>query len=179
MKIYIVNGKPCSGKSTFEEQVWLKNTSNVFITSTIDPIKDIARNAGWNGKKDEISRKKLSDLKDFFTDWLDTSFNYINTQAQYCKAREGWQKGEMIMFVDCREPEEIARLKEELSNQYYVKTLLIKSNHSINANNHADQEVENYNYDIIINNDNFDDNFQTLNIAIDTFLQGEEIDFSK
>ena len=39
--------------------------------STVDKIKEIARDFGWDGEKTPKARKFLSDLKDVFTDWND------------------------------------------------------------------------------------------------------------
>ena len=54
------------------------------------------------------------------------------------------------IFIDCREPEEIKKLCTTLN----AKSLLITREKAENNNtsNHADQNVLNYNYDIIIQN---------------------------
>ena len=40
-KIVIMNGKPCSGKTTFEELCGIFCTT--YLYSTIDPIKEVAK----------------------------------------------------------------------------------------------------------------------------------------
>ena len=52
------------------------------------------------------------------------------------------------MFIDCREPSEIQKLKERLN----ATTVLIRreSVENIEVSNHADSEVFNYNYDLTI-----------------------------
>lgn len=100
---------------------------------------------GWNGEKDERSRKFLSDLKDLATQYSDLSANYIRQ-----KKLEAEQEGNVdAIFVHCREPEELGRLAEEFD----AVTLLIKNNRvKPIESNHADRCVESYFYDFTIEN---------------------------
>ena len=58
VKVIIVNGAPGAGKSTFEEMCVIyaenewENKIRVDITSTVDFVKDIAKQCGWDGTKD-------------------------------------------------------------------------------------------------------------------------------
>lgn len=146
-EIFIVNGAPCAGKTTFENYVGeFIGKNNCLIISTIDPIKVIAADLGWDGSKTPENRKFLSDLKDMLTAWKDTSFKtVIELVDTFLKSA----KKESVVFIDCREPKEIERLK-----QYYnCKTLLVRrEGREEEISNHADAEVENYNYDIVIEN---------------------------
>ena len=154
MKIYIVNGAPGAGKTTFEENITkITRVRNCYILSTITPIKEIAKTVGWNGQKDLKSRKFLSDLKDLLTEYNDYSFNYIS--ASLAKIKMDWKEygltaESVVVFVDCREPEEIKKLCDKLG----AKSLLIRRASAENSetSNHADEEVLNYNYDIVIEN---------------------------
>ena len=60
--IYIVNGFPGSGKTTFEKYVKLlvKDNIAVYTMSTIDIVKHIATGLGWDGVKTAADRKFLS-----------------------------------------------------------------------------------------------------------------------
>lgn len=52
------------------------------------------------------------------------------------------------LFIHCREPKEIQRIV----NTYNAKTLLIKRGELVVTSNHADANVNDYNYDFVINN---------------------------
>lgn len=155
MHIYVVNGAPCAGKTTFENNVkQIVGEKNCEILSTITPIKEIAKMVGWNGQKDLKSRKFLSDLKDLLTEYNDFSFNYISASiAEYVQfwGDYGVAADWVTVFIDCREPEEIKKLCDKLG----AKSLLIRRASAENSatSNHADEEVLNYDYDIVIEND--------------------------
>ena len=154
MKIFVVNGAPCAGKTTFEENIKkMTRYRNCYILSTITPIKEIAKMVGWDGTKDQKNRKFLSDLKDLLTEYNDFSFKYIKEEIDLIK-NQWWEFGltndNAVVFIDCREPEEIKRLCDELG----AKSLLIRRASAENSatSNHADSEVLNYDYDIILEN---------------------------
>lgn len=156
--IYIVNGLPTCGKSTFEfiVQKFLGiNACRSF--STIAPIKALARDIGWNGEKDPKSRKFLSDLKDLTTKFNDYSFNWVRDkiQEQYqCAANLFIPRNKVCIFVDSREPEDIQKYLN-----YYpeAKSLLVirPGAEPSSASNHADDSTHIFsvNYDITIFND--------------------------
>lgn len=154
LRIVIVNGMPGSGKTTFEN--FCKEYLGAYceIISTIDVIKEMARFGGWNGEKDSKSRKLLSDLKDLWTNYNDLSFNtvkkFINTWEQELKDFHVETKPH-VLFVDSREPEEIARFKSELD----AITVLIRRPEVENKeqSNHADANVFNFKYDYYIFNE--------------------------
>ena len=75
VKVVVINGRPGCGKTTFEQicqDMCKPNLSNfqeerivqVAITSTVDFVKEIALNCGWDGSKTLENRRFLSDLKD-------------------------------------------------------------------------------------------------------------------
>lgn len=173
MSIYVVNGAAGSGKTTFEENIKKIVGDNCYILSTITPIKQIATMVGWNGKKDLESRKFLSDLKDLLTEYNDYPFNYICDQIKHIEeewADYGISPKSIVIFIDCREPEEIKKLCDKLD----AKSLLIRRASAENSetSNHADEGVLNYNYDIVIeNNGNL---FDYANKAID-FARDERL----
>lgn len=141
-KIIIINGTGGSGKDTFVEFVskYIK-TKNY---SSIDKVKEIATLIGWTGSKEEKDRKFLSDLKKLTTEYNDMAFNDIKKEVEkfYVSDNE-------LMFIHIREPEEIKRASEA----FYAKTLLVKRKGLKNiSSNYSDREVDNYNYDYIINN---------------------------
>lgn len=163
MKIYIVNGMPTSGKTTFEQfSASYIGTEKCKIISTIDCVKMVAKICGWKGEKDSKSRKFLSDLKDLLTNYNDLPFEYINKEIN--KSAQ-----DTTFFIDCREPDEIERLRDALK----AKTILIRRSdiENINWDNHADSEVLNYNYDYIVENNG---TLQDLAECVYTLAQEEQ-----
>lgn len=168
--IYITNGAPGSGKTTFEEDIKTIVGKDCYILSTITPIKEIAKMAGWDGTKDLKSRKFLSDLKDLLTKYNDFSFNYICKKVMDIREFYLGYESVPVIFIDCREPKEIKRLCDALG----AKSLLIRRASAENAetSNHADAQVLDYEYDIIIENDG---DLRDLAFTALDFVKGEGI----
>lgn len=161
VKVVVVNGMPGCGKTTFEtkcdEICYCGNNLGfsanrplyIKTISTVDRVKQIARSCGWNGKKDLKNRKFLSDLKTLLVEWDDVPFRDVEEWARDLSTGEA----DWILFVDCREPSEIQKLKERLN----ATTVLIRRESVENSetSNHADADVFNYQYDWEIYN-NYD-----------------------
>lgn len=143
MKVYIVNGAPCSGKSLFEQNV-LKLVPG-YIYSSIDPIKRLAETLGWDGKKDEKGRKLLADLKRTLKEYNDYAYRMTidNINGVYLKNCD-------VIFIDCREPDEI----KKFCDYFNGKSILIRrsSAESAPTSNSSDRNVLDYDYDIVIGN---------------------------
>lgn len=160
IKVVVVNGRPESGKTTFETKCReLSSASNTFwfnenrqmivdVISTVDFVKQIAKECGWNGVKTPENRKFLSDLKDLLTKWNDVPYRKILNHIAYIQ--KFGDSNDWILFVDCREPEEIQKLKERLN----ATTVLVRrlGDEMNETSNHADAGVFNYEYDYIIKN---------------------------
>ncbi len=138
--VVVINGAGGVGKDTLcgfaAEAYHVRNVSSV------DPIKELARIAGWEGEKSDRARKMLSDLKRLFTEYNDLPLRYIREQyAQFLNSEE------QVMFVHIREPEEIARFVETAPE--HIKTLLItNSNREVFVyGNVSDDNVALYQYD--------------------------------
>lgn len=151
-KIIIINGPGGVGKSTFVKFCKEEN----YLTaeySTVDLIKKIASYCGWNGQKDLKNRKFLSDLKDLLTEWNDLPFTktlqFIRGTLDMWSV-EGFKLNKAVIFIHCREPEEISRLEDEVG----AKSLLITNSNMKEKTygNHADDNVYNYNYTYTIDN---------------------------
>ena len=152
MKIYILNGKAGSGKTTFFKLIEEKCRNYVYNYSTVDLVKKVAYGCGWDGSKTPENRKFLSDLKDLLTEWDDVPYKdclkeikRITSLADiYDIEHDDW-----AIFIDCREPKEIQKFVDRLG----AKTIFIdRKIEDYNASNHADANVENFKYDIVINN---------------------------
>ena len=162
-QVFIINGSGGVGKDTFIEMiptfefidknenstVWFKNLE-IRNYSSVSKVKEIAKIIGWNGKKTERDRKFLSDLKLLTTEYNDMP---LNDMKKYTKSFMNSADINRILFLHIREPEEIAKAVNEFK-EYNVKTILVRRD-SIKhiTSNMADENVYNYNYDIVINND--------------------------
>ena len=168
--IYIVNGAPGCGKTTFENlcQELVKYRA-VDIYSTIDFVKDVAKYCGWNGEKTPENRKFLSDLKRLLTEWDNVPYKdtvrFVEHSIQSFRDHD-YRDNEYAIFLDCREPEEITKLKVALS----AKTILIRreSSEQISTSNASDRDVLDYEYDVVIDNNGSLDDLKTkvLNFLI-------------
>lgn len=166
--IFITNGTGGCGKDTFASMVD-EIVSTVKISS-IDRVKQIARLCGWNGEKTEKDRKFLSDLKLLTTEYSDMPFLSIERLVgffmdDYCNPKH------QVLLIDIREPDEIERVKREFG----AKTILIKNDRVAPiTSNMADANVNNYEYDIVIeNNGTLDDLRDTTRKFVDKYIKKE------
>lgn len=153
MKVYIVNGRPGSGKTTFENYCFALNPVYVRLFSSIQPVKEIAEKCGWKGAKEPKDRKFLADLKQLLIEYNNFPFNqvvsYIELQKRWFENRD-YDSNNLIFFIDVREPSEIQKLRDK----YGAQAILIQRALSAPEANTADCE-ENFNpdlYDMIIAN---------------------------
>lgn len=149
MKIIVINGVGGVGKDTFVDSCSMVEGIDVINLSSVEYIKDIATRMGWDGVKNERGRRFLSDLKDAMTRYNDGPFLRIIDQIKeivYDYESFDMPDDNLIIFVHCREPEEITRFEKE----YGARSLLIRRPQVENliSNNHADTEVlyHDYNY---------------------------------
>ena len=145
-KIYITNGSGGNGKDTFAE--FLSKYISVFKYSSIDLVKEMYETIGIDrNNKDEKKRKLYSDTKDMLTKYDDIPFKDIASIVSDFKNNKIEAE---VLLIDIREPDEIARAVEVFG----AKTILMK-NPKVEkiTSNHADANVENYEYDYIIEND--------------------------
>ncbi len=149
----IINGKPQVGKDSFvncvSEIVEESTNLKVLNISTISVIKDAAKLLGWDGVKTPEARKFLSDLKDLSTNYNDFPAKHIVDIVNKRRAQSSNEYFKFI-FIHCREPEEINKIKECIGSDVY--TLLIRRDVEDVTTNHADMQTEFYNYDFIIDN---------------------------
>lgn len=155
MKIIVINGRGGVGKDSFIEgcrdgqKDWERE---IFSISSVDYVKDMAKDIGWDGIKNDKGRRFLSDLKDALSRYNDGPFRDVIKEIQYIlwnyKEKEKSTKN-LIFFVHAREPEEIERWVRD----YGAKTLLIRRpSVERSHNNHADDNVDNYDYDYTYHN---------------------------
>ena len=182
MKVFVINGFPQlrSGKDSFCERV-LQITTDAYGKqfSTVDLVKQIAFDLGWDGEKTLKDRKFLSDLKDLLSKWDDIPVKDIKRRINAFKFQfEQFDESheDAVVFIHSREPEEIRRFCDELG----AKSILVRRDEAENQETscHSDANVLNYNYDIEINNNGTLSDLAML--ALD-FVEQEElhIDYHK
>ena len=164
--IFIVNGKPRAGKDTFAQI--LNEYMDVYKYSSVTKVKEIAKQCGWSGAKEERDRKFLHELKMLTSAYSDMSYNDVIEEI------DKFKKGELdadIFVVDVREPEDIDRLVKATK----AFTIFIENNRvpSITSNA-ADANVENYKYDFVIKNngtlEDFEGNIKLFMEVLMTFM---------
>lgn len=156
VKVVIVNGMPGCGKTEFEricsslcgiKQPGFNSEKFLLvkIESTVNFVKQVAYFCGWDGTKTLKNRKFLSELKALLTEWNDVPNTDIENQIKILVKTCDW-----LVFVDCREPSEIQKLKDRLN----ATTILIRRESVENneTSNESDANVFDYNYDLTIYN---------------------------
>lgn len=133
-KVIVINGMGGVGKSTFIS-LCHEIDPRVIETSTVDFVKEVALQAGWDGVKDEKGRRLLSDIKDALERYDDVPNKKIDEFIQ--------SHPDNIIFVNAREPHNIQYYK----NKYNAITVLVvNSNAKTIKGNHADENVYDYEY---------------------------------
>ena len=171
MKVFIFNGKGCAGKTSTEKMIQdiaAAHNKKIDICSTIDYVKSIAEGFGWNGSKSLADREMLSNLKDLLTKWNDIPYKKVCEKIKVSN-----DEGAAAIFIDCREPQEIQRFVDDFG----ALTVLVRRNSlDLVYGNHADDNVEDFEYDIYIdNNKGLDELFQEAAIFYETFIEEVEL----
>ena len=139
--VIVINGAGGVGKDTLCDLA--AKHFRVYNVSSITPIKEIAALCGWDGSKDDRSRKFLADLKQISVEYND--YPTLWAKERY---KEFLVSENEIMFLHIREPEEIEKFVRATDG--YAKTLLIRGGARMtktNYGNAADDSVEQYKYD--------------------------------
>ena len=165
--VVIINGVGATGKNTF-----IDNVSKVCATayySTIDAVKKSAnvlinheaelglmQATQYRDEKDDSYRSFLNAIKTAWTEYTDgpnvSIVEQVRNIISYNIENGEWRD---IIFVDCREPENIEKIRAMIANnlQLIVLTVLIKGiNSPEDYTNPGDRSVYDFDYDIVINN---------------------------
>lgn len=168
VNVIVVNGYPRSGKDTFVNFCKEKLGAFGVSVSTVDFVKYLAAQSGWDGTKTPKNRKFLSDLKDLLTEWNDVPWKKVEEVFESIKVecfQYGLKDSDFFLFIHSREPKEIERFQKE----YGALTILIdREEVEGKQSNHSDAEVMNFNYDYIINNDG---TLEELKMKAITFIE--------
>lgn len=155
MNIFTINGLPGSGKDQF-----VKFCQNVIgeakclNISTVDYVKEIAKDLGWDGQKRPEDRKFLSDLKRILKEWKDIPYQktmqdvmvWMSYTSELLKVPQDY----LWVFIHTREPEEIQRFKDEYgADAILIRRPAVENN---DQSNDSDANVMNYKYDCTVDN---------------------------
>lgn len=146
--VFIINGSGGVGKDTIcETAAAFWKVQNI---SSITPILQVARSAGWDGNKTPEARRFLSQLKEICTEFNDLPFRYCMEQYQ-----QFLQNDADMLFVHIREPEAIDRFRKSVGGD--CKAVLVRRPNLEQTRgalgNRSDDGVNNYHYDGIFIND--------------------------
>lgn len=145
-KVFVTNGSAENGKDSFAE--FVGKYMSTYKYSSIDLVKEMFEVAGvTKDDKTEKKRRLWSDGKDLLTWYDDIPFKDIASIVADFKNNKIETE---VLLIDIREPEEIARAVETFG----AETILVRKPDAKKIeSNHADRDVENYEYDYIIEND--------------------------
>ena len=166
-KVVIINGKPQSGKDTFCKyaQGYCDDdeSANTLIISSVDPLKEMLTQLGWDGTKTDKIRDMLMDMKQLWVQNQDGPTMFLfNNILEFHKACTGEDN---IVFVHIREPEEIKKLVNALTGFEsmgidVISLLVIRKGEEDIPNQPAETRrsddealINSYKYDVTINND--------------------------
>lgn len=144
-KVFVLNGVGTSGKGTFVD--FVGEYISTYKYSIVDLPKEAATLLGWDGGKTEKDRRFLSDILDLSAEYNDCPFRDVLSVVTDFKNN---LIEDEVLFIDMRDPKDIARAVEVFG----AETILIRNpNVKKIDSNHADANVEEYEYDYIIEND--------------------------
>lgn len=166
-KVVIINGKPQSGKDTFcgfaQGYCDDDESANTLIISSVDPLKEMLAQLGWDGTKTDEIRDMLMCMKQLWVQNQDGPTMFLfNNILEFHKACTGEDN---IVFVHIRELEEIKKLVNALTGFEsmgidVISLLVIRESGEGTPNQPAgtrrsDDEalINSYEYDVTINND--------------------------
>ena len=166
-KVVIINGKPQSGKDTFCKyaQGYCDDdeSANTLIISSVDPLKEMLTQLGWDGTKTDKIRDMLMDMKQLWVQNQDGPTMFLfNNILEFHKTCTGEDN---IVFVHIREPEEIKKLVNALTGFEsmgidVISLLVIRKGGEDTPNQPAETRrsddealINSYEYDVTINND--------------------------
>lgn len=144
--VIVINGRGGVGKDTLCNS--LRTIYSVTNISAITPIKEIAKEYGWNGEKDERSRRFLANLKRVFADYNDLPNRYLLQEYRKFIVSDA-----EILCVHIREKDQIEKFVAEMTLP--CVTILVKRDTESFTQGHgndADDGVEHYCYDYEFDN---------------------------
>ena len=178
-KIIVINGYPQSGKDTFCE--FAHERYRCVTYSTVDTVKELATDMGWDGTKTPENRAMLSALKDFTTEWFDMTYHemidLINYEIESNKDYETDPKNTTkFIFLHIREPKDIKRMAEwcaESAIECYLVCIEREEIKDQEQSNHADKNIDFISYDDYISNNGTLEEFKEQTFNYLAFLEAD------
>lgn len=195
MQVLIVNGVAQSGKDTFIDALANDGRYEVFKTSIINPVKELAFKVGWDGNKADTERRFLSDLMEILDEYngypanevlseVDAWFTdklYEDQVGKPAAVANTHQAKPLVACIVARQPKHI-----ELFKKFYqdlnvpVSTVLIERKMALKQvpNNMADRAAaeSHYVYDTVIHNDGSRSMFERVAFQVlESCLQEHEV----
>jgi hypothetical protein len=181
-EIIIINGSGLVGK---DEVIRITNqllgpARSVYSFSTIDTVKEACRRffkVDPERDKNDAKRRFWSDVKDAWTRYNDGPFHEVLALVGTLDNLDGPAAPSPLVFLHVREPAEIAKLKTHFGARCH--RLLVRNPRPPVPATHADQNVEQAEYDFLIENDG---NLDDLRARVQAFLRevlGPEIRFNR
>lgn len=170
-KIIIINGCGGCGKSTFIR--FCQDYCNsrwqdvkVYELSSVDFVKDVAAFCGWDGTKTTKNRTFLHNIKVLLEEWNDVPNKKVLERINLLKNHQSLG----VFFVNIREDYNINSFKAMAKKLGYNCLTLIVKNPNIITNEVPEliSAINNYNYDVIINNNK---NLSDLTFLANNFMQ--------
>lgn len=163
LKDVVINGPSGSGKDSFVELVHVVADYNVINISSVDPLRSIPKQWGWNGEKDLNYRKALIALKEAATYIDNYPLRYMLEKRQ--RIKESSIKA--VIFYHIREPHNIEEFIEAIDDD--VKVLLIRRFPMDEQTPDYNQVNEYKHYDYVITN--VTDDYESLRTSAITFAK--------
>ena len=149
VKVYVINGRGGKGKDTVcSILAAMCDSSDIYFESfdSARLTKKIAKECGWDNKKDDRGRKLLADIQTALIEYDDIPFK--KTHAAVCRELSN-MRNKNVFFIHAREPREITKYVDAFD----AKTVLVVNDNVPDVtSNHADASVLEYKYDFIIEN---------------------------
>lgn len=139
MIIVLVSGKAESGKDTFHQlaerylrnrKLYLDSDIDIRRVAIADGVKDIAKEMGWNGEKDELGRSGLVMVGDGAINYFDKNI-WIKKVVNKLKSIANYNNENIVFITDCRYPNEVTMIKDwaYLNNHKAVSVRVERPNH--------------------------------------------------
>lgn len=161
-QVVIINGVTGSGKDTFIKLAGSyceeNEIANVLNISSVDPIKDVLYQFGWDGNRTDEARDIMMGIKKIWVDAQNgpTMFLMNNILAFHASHLEE----DNIVFCHVREPEEIDKLVKAISGMnsmgIEIMTMFISRDDVITEDTRRSDDyniIRTYPYDRIVYND--------------------------
>lgn len=114
-----ISGKATSGKTTAAEAI-LENFTSISWAFG-DEVKKVAMELGWDGKKDERGRRLLQHIGDVGREYDENI--WVNRAIKAAKDYAPYLRDAICIFSDCRYPNEIAMVKQEMYNMITMRVV--------------------------------------------------------